>query len=249
MLRATWIQAGRALRRSLRMPTVVVQALAFPVALMLLLLAAFRDVVGDFDPSRPYIQRLVPMVAITGALFGGLANGAGLVSERIQGLHARFRALASPRIAPLAGRVLAEMARTALGTVVMVGVGMLVGFRFSQGPVAAVAFVAVVALYAVPVLWIVIALALRARTYEQLAILGPLFLLLLFLNTGFVPLEAYPGVVQPVVRIAPHTAATEVLLGLSDGGPVAWPLLRTTLWAVGITVVFATLAVRRFRQG
>lgn len=247
--RATWIQAGRALRRSLRMPTVVVQGLAFPLVLMLLLLAGFREVVGDFDPGRDYIQRLVPMAAITGALFGGLANGAGLIRERQLGLLDRFRALPSPRLAPLTGRMLAEATRIALGTIVLILVAMVVGFRFSGGVAGALAFVPVVVLYGTAFGWLVTALAVRATAFEQLSLLAPLFLVLLFFNTGFVPLDAFPGALQPVVRAAPHTAVSEALLGLSDGGPVAGPLLRTVLWSVGITAVCATSAVRRFRAG
>lgn len=247
LARATWIQAGRALRRSLRMPTVVVQGLAFPLVLMLLLLAGFREVVGDFDPTRDHVQRLVPMAAITGAVFGGLANGAGLISERRMGLLDRFRALPSPRLAPLTGRVLAEAARIALGTVVLVLVAMVVGFRFSGGVLGALAFVPVVVVYGTSFAWLVTALAVRATAFEQLSLLGPLFLVLLFFNTGFVPLDAFPGALQPLVRSSPHTAVSDALLGLSDGGPVAGPLLRTLLWSAAITGGSATTAVRRFR--
>jgi ABC-2 type transport system permease protein len=246
LARATWIQSGRALRRSLRMPTVVIQGLAFPLVLMLLLLAGFREVVGDFDPSRDHVQRLVPMAAVTGAVFGGLANGAGLIAERQLGLLDRFRALPSPRLAPLTGRVLAEAARIALGTIVLVAVASIVGFRFSGGFAGAVAFVPVVVLYGTSFSWLVTALAVRATAFEQLSLLAPLFLVLLFFNTGFVPLEAFPGALQPVVRSTPHTAVSDALLGLSDGGPVAGPLIRTVLWSAAITGVCATSAVRHY---
>lgn len=247
LARATWIQAGRALRRSLRMPTVVIQGVLFPLVLMLLLLAGFREVLGDFDPSRDYVQRLVPMAAVTGAVFGGLANGAGLISERRLGLLDRFRTLPSPRLAPLTGRIVAEAARIALGTVVLVVVATIVGFRFSGGLAGAVAFVPLLVLYGTSFSWLVTALAVRAKAFEQLSLLAPLFLVLLFFNTGFVPLDAFPGALQPVVRSSPHTAVSEALLAMSDGGPVAGPLLRTVLWSAAITAICATTAVRRFR--
>ncbi len=245
---AVRVQAGRVLTRSLRMPTVIIQGLAFPVVLMVLLNASFAQVVEDFEPGLDYVQRLVPMVAITGAVFGGLASGASVVSERSQGLLSRFRTLPSPRLAPLAGRVVAEAARILAGTVVMVLVATLLGFRFHEGPIAAVGFFVAVVAYGSAFSWLIIALALKAKSYEALSSLAPLFLLLLFFNTGFVPLDAYPGAIQPIVRAAPHTAATNLLLGLSSGGPVARPLLSTVVWTAVITAVFAPLAVRRFTR-
>ncbi len=248
LARATWIQAGRVLARTLRMPTVIIQGLAFPMVLMVLLLASFSEVVEAYEPGVEYVQRLVPLVAITGAVFGGLANGAAVVSERNDGLLGRFRTLPSPRAAPLAGQVVAEAGRILGGTVAMVAVASLLGFRFQQGPLAAVGFFVVIVLYGSAFTWLVLALALRAGSYESLAVLAPLFLLLLFLNTGFVPLDAYPGALQPVVRAAPHTAVTDLLMGLSVGGPVAEPLVRAALWTTAITGVFATLAIRRFER-
>lgn len=247
-VRGTWLQGGRVLRRSLRMPAVVIQSILFPVVLLLLLLAGFGEVVADFD-DRDYVQRIVPLIAVSGALFGALANGAAVITERRGGLFDRFRALPIHRAAPLAGRVLGEAGRIVVSTVVVVAVGAVAGFRFGGGVAGTVGFFALVVLYGTAFSWVVVALALRAERLEALSLLAPLFLLLLFLNTGMVPLDAYPGALQPVVRWAPHTAVVDALAGLAGDGPVAGPLGRAVAWSVGITAVFATVFVRRYRRG
>jgi hypothetical protein len=48
--------------------------------------------------------------------------------------------------------------------------------------------------------------------------------------------------------VNPMTALTQAERGLLTGGPVATPAIRSLLWALGIFVVFAPLAVRAYRR-
>ena len=44
------------------------------------------------------------------------------------------------------------------------------------------------------------------------------------------------------------TALADASRGLMLGGPVATPAWHSVAWSIAITVVFAPLAVRRYRQ-
>lgn len=243
LIGSTAIHAGRALRRSMRIPAVIVQTFVFPILLLLILNVVFGEIVGERLGGVSYGARLVPLMAVTAALFGGLGSGASLISERKEGLSERFRSMPGPRSAPLLGRVLADMARVVAAATVVAAVGHLVGFRFTEGPLAALLYLVLAAFYGSAFGWIVLALASRVRAIEQLSLLSTLFLVLLFLNSGFVPVETYPGFLQPVVSAAPHTAAVESMLALSEGGDLAGPLVRLLAWTAGLTVVFAPLAI------
>jgi hypothetical protein len=50
------------------------------------------------------------------------------------------------------------------------------------------------------------------------------------------------------VDVNPVTVVADALRGLLVGGPVAAPVGGALLWAAGILVVFAPLAVRAFRR-
>jgi len=50
------------------------------------------------------------------------------------------------------------------------------------------------------------------------------------------------------VKVNPITYLTEAERGLLTGGPVATPAIRSLLWALGIFIVFAPLAVRVYRR-
>ena len=54
---------------------------------------------------------------------------------------------------------------------------------------------------------------------------------------------------RPVARNQPFTFMVDAMRGLTQGGPVGHAVLMATVWMVGMTVVFAALAVHRYRQG
>jgi ABC-2 type transport system permease protein len=58
-----------------------------------------------------------------------------------------------------------------------------------------------------------------------------------FFCTGLVPLDKYPGWVQPFVEYQPMSAAVDTMRGLSVGGPALMPMLSTLAWAAGIFLV------------
>lgn len=207
LVRQSALLAGRGLRRSVRTPSVLIQTLLFPGVLLLVLLAVFGGLVEQAG-DRSHVQSLVPLMVITGAMFGGLGTGAALVTEREDGLLDRFRAMPVHPASALVGRLVAEVARVLIAGAALVGVGLVAGFRFTTGPAGVLGFVLVVAAVAVMFGWVVLAVGVRATTPESVTALSPLFLLLLFFNTGFVPQDAYPPLVRPVVSASPISAAS-----------------------------------------
>ena len=72
--------------------------------------------------------------------------------------------------------------------------------------------------------------------------------LLLFFNSGFVPTIAYPTWLQGFVENQPMSTAIDAMRGLSLGGPVATPMIKTLVWAFVLLFVFAIPAVRGYRK-
>jgi oleandomycin transport system permease protein len=50
------------------------------------------------------------------------------------------------------------------------------------------------------------------------------------------------------VKANPVTLLADATRGLLVGGPVAEPAMKSLIWALGIAVVFAPLAVARFKR-
>ena len=247
LLAAAPIFATRSYKRFLRTPETLINTIGFPIVLLLTLLAVFSTAVEAFDEG-PYAQRLVPMMVVSGLMFGSIGTAAGLFTDLGGGYMERIRALPVAPSGPLIGVVLAEIGRAITALVALVAVGYAVGFRFDNSPVAIAGFVLVSVLVAISVVWVGLAMATVARSQEALVPpLGALFLVLLFFSRGMVPLEAYPGWAQPIVRFNPATSFVTALDNLGRGGELARPILGAVAWAMALTAVFGFIAVRGLR--
>nr|WP_232002933.1 ABC transporter permease [Mycobacterium sp. 1245801.1] len=239
-------EAGRLLRRWRRDPIVAVQALLFPTFLLII----YKLLVGKSVlaiTGHDSLYGLVPMCAVVGAVFGTLGAGLALPSERESGVLTRLWVQPVHRASTVAGRLVAEAARTTTSAVVLTVFGIALGLRFSYGWMAMLAFVLVPVAISAGMATLVIAIAARADGKAMVTWLGAGCVVLLFLNTGVAPAEVFPGWLQPVVRFSPISPTIEAMRALAEGGPVLSPLWQAGLWGGVLVAVFAPAAVRGYR--
>lgn len=247
LVRHTVIQTQRLLVRWARNPITLLETLFIPCLLLLMLDIVVGGQIERFT-GEDALYGSVPMVALVGALSGAVASGVLLGRERDSGLLARFWVLPVHRASGLAARILAEGCRILLGTLTVLIVGFALGFRFHQGPLAALAFLLVPVVFGLAFATIVTAVAVytaKASLVEGITILTSL---MMFFSTGFVPLVAFPAWIQPVVRNQPMSVAVDAMRGLADHGPIARPLTLTLLWSAGAVLLFAVPAAIGFRR-
>jgi ABC-2 type transport system permease protein len=241
------VEAGRLLRRWSRQPEVIISTVVFPILLLLMYDLILKKSLGAKDGVDP-IYGFVPMIAVAGAMYGAMGTGNSLFAKRTSGLLRRFWALPIHRSAGLIGRLLAECGRALAATIVVVLIGMLLGLRFHQG------WAGVLGVLAVPVIVIagftplVVTVGVSRIGDKVVQLFAILVLVGMFFNSGFVPVQNYPGWLQPVVRAQPMSSAIEAMRDFTLGGPLVVPVLQTLAWAVGLLAVFGALAVRGYRK-
>ena len=97
--------------------------------------------------------------------------------------------------------------------------------------------------------WIWVLLGLYVKSPQSLQGFGFIVMFpLAFGSNVFIQTGTLPGWLQAWVRVNPVTALTGASRGLMLGGPVATPAWHSIAWSIAITVVFAPLAVRRYRH-
>ncbi|MFD0364193.1 ABC transporter permease [Nocardia sp. GCM10030253] len=247
LVRHTILQTERLLLRAVRHPVALLETLIIPCLLLFMLDTVIGGQIEKFTGGDA-LYGSVPMVAIVGALSGAVASGVMLGRERDAGLLARFWVLPVHRASGLVARILAEGCRIVAGTVIVVIVGHLLGFRFQQGALSALVFLVVPVLFGLAFATIVTAIAVytaKATLVESITIISSL---LMFFSTGFVPLAAYPQWIQPVVRNQPLSVAVDAMRALALGGPLARPLTLTIIWSLGAIAVFAIPAAVGYRR-
>ena len=243
----TWVQTQRLLIRWGRDLQTVIQALILPVMFLASLNLVFGRLITSVS-GHSALYGSVPMAALVGAVLGSSSAGVCLMRERSGGLLARFWVLPVHRASGLLSRLAAEVVRILATTVVVLGTGLVLGFRFQQGILAALAWLVVPAVFGVAFSFLVITLALRLVNTVLAEATGILMALLVFFCTGFVPLSQYSGWLQPVVQHQPMSYAVEAMRGLALGGPVLWPMVGTLLWSVAIAAACAAPMVVGYRK-
>ncbi len=76
----------------------------------------------------------------------------------------------------------------------------------------------------------------------------PFLAIFVFASSAFVPLDTMPGWLQAFAEHQPVTAAINAVRALFLGGPTSTYVVKALVWCVGIIVVFAPLAVHRYRR-
>jgi ABC-2 type transport system permease protein len=91
-----------------------------------------NSAIGGTGGGR-YIDFLLPSSFIIVAMSLGIPTSVGVAQDSQQGITDRFRSLPMARVAPLAGRSLADLGRNAVVIAVMVAVALAIGFRSLAG--------------------------------------------------------------------------------------------------------------------
>jgi ABC-2 type transport system permease protein/oleandomycin transport system permease protein len=239
----TW----RNLKAMLRTPQVLMFSTIQPIIFVL----TFRYVFGGSinTPGIPYVDFLMPGVFVQTVAFGAMNTGIGLSEDLHKGLIERFRSLPMARSAVLAGRSLADLVRNFFVVLMMIFVGFLVGFRIHAGVVPFAASIALLLLFSFAFSWIFALIGLGVPNAEAAqAASFPVLALLVFASTAFVPIDGMPGWLQTYNRIQPVSVIVKAERALSIGGDTALPVLHALLWIVGLTAIFAPLAINRYRR-
>ncbi|WP_415842887.1 ABC transporter permease, partial [Nocardia ninae] len=220
LVQHTMIQTQRLLLRWTRNPITLLETLIIPCLLLIMLETVIGGQIRKFTGESALFGS-VPMVTLVGALSGAVAGGVLLGRERDAGLLARFWVLPVHRASGLASRILAEGCRIFAGTLAIILVGYLLGFRFHQGILATLVFLLIPVLFGLAFATVVTAVAVftaKATLVEAITILTSL---MMFFSTGFVPLAAYPQWIQPIVRNQPMSVAVDAMKALALEGPLA----------------------------
>jgi ABC transporter DrrB family efflux protein len=252
-----WVLVKRAIARIRNEPETLMDVTAMPVIFILMFAYVFGGAIR-LPASGSYHEYL-----IGGMLGMGLAQTApgvavALVTDMSTGLMDRFRSLPMSRWAVLLARSIAELLTQMISAVIVVCVGLAIGWRIHTNAAdVAIAF-ALALLFGYAFTWAGIWLGTILRSPESAQQLGFIvFLPLTFISSAFVPTQGMPGWLQPVAEWNPMSAlaaASRKLFGNPNPAALvhAWPMqhpeLAVIAWSVGMLLLFAPLAVRRYRR-
>ena len=236
-IRDTYLIAARNLRHVARTPQfLLVQVLIQPIIFVLLFALVFGGAIRT--PGMTYIDFLLPGILVQTVAFGALNTAIALTQDLQNGLMDRFWSLPMTRLAVVLGRITADMLLAALGVVVMLMVGFLIGFRVHSSNAGALGALGVVLLFGFSLTWLAALLGVVFRKPEMVQATGFIAIFpLTFASSVFVPVATMPGWLQVVAKHTPMTPTVDAVRHLLAGQPVGNELGLALAWIAGLILV------------
>ena len=246
LLRDSWTEALRHLRRVPRNPELLMFATIQPIMFIVLFVYVFGGSITapGYDDYKQY---QLPGIFAQTVLFNSSFTGVGIADDLSKGIIDRLRSLPMYQSAVLIGRTLSDVGRNIVTFAVMFGVAFAIGFRIEGTIVQAVGATLLLFAFSYAFSWIQALIGLSAGSVEAANSAGFIWMFpLTFVSSAFVPVETMPGWLQPIATNNPFTIVTNATRALYNGHDPGSDLWVALAWAVGITVVFAVLATRKF---
>jgi oleandomycin transport system permease protein len=239
--------AWRGLVKTVGSPEALIDVTLQPVIFLLLFVYVFGGAIaGD---STTYLQFALPGVLVQTIVFASAGTGTALADDLKTGIFDRFRSMPISRMAPLLGAIGADLVRYLVSGVIMLVLGVVLGFRFTGGPLAVLAALGMVMALAFALCWVFTALAMVVREPRSVQGIGAMIMLpLTFGSNVFVPTDTMPGWLQAFVEVNPVSKVADAVRGLLTGGAVAAPATAGLIAAAVITAVFMPLAVVLYQR-
>jgi ABC-2 type transport system permease protein len=249
-----WTIARRNLLHWQLQPGTIILNWLFPVMVMLMFGLFFGGAIS-VPGGGDYISFLVPGMLTTTMFFGLETTMMAITTDAAKGVTDRFRSMPMSASAVVLGRCLADMLNSVIGLVVMVGAGLLLGWRWHGSLGATLAAIALLLLLRFSLLWLGIYLGLIAKGPESVVSVQILVWPVSFLSNIFVDASTMPswlGVIAQWNPLSATAAATRQLFmnpGWHGNGWIAEnSLLMAVVWPIILIGIFLPLSVYTYRR-
>ncbi|WP_087097662.1 ABC transporter permease [Nocardiopsis sp. JB363] len=249
-----WTVAGRDLVHWTRQPWEIGFGLLFPVLMVLMFVYLLGGSMSVPD-GGDYTEYLMPGMFAMAMVFGLGETVTAVTMDAARGVTDRFRSLPMASSAVVVGRCLADMLRSTLALTVLVGFGMLVGWRWHGTFTEALAGFGLLLLLRFALVWIGVYVGLLARGQGAVSVIQTLEFPIGFLSNTFVATATMPLWLGTIADWNPMSSTVAAVRGLF-GNPVAggdtWitqnaPLMAV-VWPLLLVAVFAPLCVHKYRN-
>ncbi|CAL9470207.1 Daunorubicin_doxorubicin resistance ABC transporter permease protein DrrB [Streptomyces sp. enrichment culture] len=237
----------RAVLKIKHVPEQLFDVTAFPIMNLLMFTYLFGGALAG-SPGD-YIQFVLPGILVMSVVMITMYTGVSVNIDIEKGVFDRFRSLPIWRPSAMVGYLLGDALRYTIASVVMLTVGMVLGYRPDGGAGGVVAGIALLLVFSFAFSWVWTMFGLMLRTEKAVMSVSMMVIFpLTFLSNVFVDPKTMPGWLQVFVNNSPITHLASAVRGLMAGdwpaGDVAWSLGWTALFVV----VFGPVTMRLYNR-
>ncbi|MCX5559106.1 ABC transporter permease [Streptomyces sp. NBC_00038] len=237
----------RAILKIKHVPEQLFDVTAFPIMMVLMYTYLFGGALAG-SPTE-YIQFLLPGILVMSVVMITMYTGVSVNTDIEKGVFDRFRTLPIWRPSVMVGYLLGDALRYTMASVVMLVVGVILGYRPDGGVIGVLAGVALLLVFSFAFSWIWTMFGLLLRTEKSVMGVSMMVIFpLTFLSNVFVDPKTMPGWLQAFVNNSPITHLSSAVRGLMAGdwpaAEVAWSLG----WAGLLVLVFGPITMRLYNR-
>ena len=204
-----------------------------------------------------YKEYLTGGILIQTLSFAMMGPAMSVATDFQAGVIDRFRSLPTRRSAYLLGHYFAEMLGQVLTIVILLGTGLVVGWRTHASVFHVTEAMLLLLVFASAVVWLGLWLGVLVRSPD--AVMGIGFVIvfpLTFVSNAFVPIDSMPTVLQWMATVNPVSvliAAVRELFGnpitpvTKHLWPIDHPVLAAWLYSIALVALGYLIAQRRYR--
>jgi ABC transporter DrrB family efflux protein len=253
--RDTLVFARRNVEHIRQIPEKLLDVTIQPLMFVLLFVYVFGGAIAVRGGS--YREYIIGGILVQSLAFGMMGPATAIATDLTEGVIDRFRSLPARRAAYLLGHYVAELAGMMLSIVVLLGAGVIVGWRVHEDPPHVLAAVVLLLAFCSAMIWVGTWIGMMVRSPD--AVMGVAFVLvfpLTFLSSAFVPIASLPNALQWVASWNPISVMVAAVRDLF-GNPVApitkhtWPLehsvLAAFLYCAVLLAIGVVASLRRYK--
>src|SRR3954469_3188309 len=242
----TSVMLGRSLRHVTRSMDTIITVTIMPIAFMLLFVYVFGGAIKA--GAGHYVDYLLPGILLIAIASGIAYTAVRLFTDLQSGIFERFHSMPIARSSVLWAHVLTSLASNAITVVIIVLVGLVMGFRTSAGILAWLAVAGLLALFTLALTWVAVIAGLSAKSVDGAAGFSYPLIFLPFISSAFVPTDTMPTPVRVFAENQPVTSIVNAIQDLFAGAPVDSDIWVALAWCVGILLAGYFFAMRVYRR-
>jgi ABC-2 type transport system permease protein len=224
---------ARNLRKTVRVPQLLMYSMAMPLAMLVLFSQVFRSIASaaSFPPGVAYIDFVTPALLAVSTVMSGTNSGVAIATDTTSGVFDRFTTLPVDLRLVYLARALTDVVLTVVRVLVLLAAAwLLLGFEHHGSAADLVALVGVLLPLSLGMSWLFLLIGTRLGDPEVVQFAGMMVMMpFMFVSSAFAPLESMPTWLETAANLNPVTHAIDAARGLAlghrDAGTIAVAVL------------------------
>jgi len=221
-----------------------------PIMFLVLFAAVFGGAIGLALPEGiDYLDFLMAGIIVQTVAFGSTTTAVAVCNDLQKGIVDRLRSLPMSNLAVITGHVISDLFRNGISTIIMILVGLIIGFRSSASFSDWLLIAGILILFTLAFSWLAAIVGMLAKSVEGVQWISFVLVFpLTFASSAFVPTAGMPAGLKFFAENQPITQVIEAVRALMLGTPVGNHVTLAIIWSIAIILIAIPVASVIFRR-